>query len=76
MGCLFVSKIQICINIHIIKTHGLAKGFTSRLFLLLNSMLENRITSRPNNFEIIARLKTQLDTFIADKIVIDSLKPE
>ena len=36
--------------------------------------LDHQISS--NNFEIIARLKTQLDTFIADKIVIDSLKPE
>ena len=29
-----------------------------------------------NNFEIIARLKTQSNTFIAEKILIDNLKPE
>ena len=29
-----------------------------------------------DNFEIIARLRNHSDTFIAEKILIDSLKPE
>ena len=29
-----------------------------------------------DNFEIIARLRNQSDTYIAEKILIDSLKPE
>ena len=37
---------------------------------------ENDHQFSTNDFEIIARLKTQSDTFIAEKILIDSLKPE
>ena len=36
--------------------------------------LDHKFTN--NNFEIIAKLRTNSDTFIAEKILIDNLKPE